>query len=346
AARSRGTAAAVTRPTARRVRRGFGFGDRPFTTTVRSAGETVATALTGITRKRPRRVRTSSREVAWGSTSCKSSSTMPCAPPPTPATPSRGGTQSRAPGPRPSTRVAAMIPSSHRRRDASVRDDRRNRGFLRDLDIERRAGKAVRFDPDPAVDAAHELAADVEAESRPADAAGRLEGQAVEPLEDQPLLALRDAGTGVADREAHMLVHGLERYLDRPTVGRVLDGVLDHVPEHLAELAGIGRDGGNVVRREEQDLDRFRQVRARGVDLELGDLARVAARDRRAELAGVELACDQQVVDDLRQAARLVDDHVDELVVHFVAEVDVVAPERERGAVDRSERPAQLVRNG
>src|SRR5436305_8489771 len=89
------------------------------------------------------------------------------------------------------------------------------RRFLRDLDVERGAGAPVGLDPDAAVDAADELAADIEAEPRAADAAAHVRIEAVELLEDPPLLALRDAETGVRDREADMAAVRLERDVDR-----------------------------------------------------------------------------------------------------------------------------------
>ena len=55
------------------------------------------------------------------------------------------------------------------------------------------------------------------------------------------------------------------------------------------------------------------QMRLRRVDLELRDRARVAALDVRAELAGVELAREQEVADDLREPVRLLRDHLEQL---------------------------------
>src|SRR5207245_6725605 len=75
----------------------------------------------------------------------------------------------------------------------------------RQLDVEgRAAAETGRVDPDPAVHAVHELAADVEAEAGPADAAGHVRVEPVELLEDPPLLRgrapearLRERDTGV-----------------------------------------------------------------------------------------------------------------------------------------------------
>ena len=64
------------------------------------------------------------------------------------------------------------------------------------------------------------------------------------------------------------------------------------------------------------------------------------------ELAGVELAREQELVDDVRETVGLLGDHVEQLVVQLRLELDIVAPERQRRAVDRGERRAQLVRHG
>ena len=53
-----------------------------------------------------------------------------------------------------------------------------------DLDVEDRAVAVVRLDPDPTIDAAHELPADVEAQARSADPARHVGIEPVELLED------------------------------------------------------------------------------------------------------------------------------------------------------------------
>ena len=71
-----------------------------------------------------------------------------------------------------------------------------------ELDGERRARALVGLDPDAAVHAAHQLAADVEAEPGAADAAGEVRVEAEELLEDAAVLGGRDAEPLVADEEA------------------------------------------------------------------------------------------------------------------------------------------------
>src|SRR5204863_5309934 len=112
----------------------------------------------------------------------------------------------------------------------------------RDLDVEGRAGLALRLDPDTAVDPADELPADVEAETGAADAAGHVGVEAVELLEDPALLGRRDAQAVIGDGEADVALARLDGHGDRAAVGGVLDGVVDEVPEHLAELSGVGGD--------------------------------------------------------------------------------------------------------
>src|SRR5690349_5015876 len=72
---------------------------------------------------------------------------------------------------------------------------------LGDLDVEGRAAVTVRLDPDAAVDAANELAADVETQPGAADPARHVGVEAEELLEDAPLLRGWDPEALVDDRE-------------------------------------------------------------------------------------------------------------------------------------------------
>src|ERR1700675_3021569 len=91
----------------------------------------------------------------------------------------------------------------------------------RQLDGERRAASPVRGDPDTAVHAVHELAADVEAEAGAADAAGQVRVEPEELLEDSRLLCLRDAETLVFDLEADPAARLLQQDPHPAAVGRV-----------------------------------------------------------------------------------------------------------------------------
>src|SRR5207253_1234049 len=146
------------------------------------------------------------------------------------------------------TRGARKNACSGRGRDPAVTCHGRRRRLLRDLHDEGRAGGSVRFDPDSAVDPAYELPADVEAEPGAADAAAHVRIEAVELLEDPPLLARGDTEAGVRDREADVAVVRLERDLDRTTLRRILDRVLDQVRDHLPELPRVGRHRSQLVR--------------------------------------------------------------------------------------------------
>jgi hypothetical protein len=74
-----------------------------------------------------------------------------------------------------------------------------------------------------------------------------------------------------------------------------------------------------------------------------GELAGVAALDRDPHLTRVEAACPEDVVDDPREAVRLARDDLEQAVALRLLEPHVVALQRQRGAVDRRERRAQLV---
>src|SRR5207253_3454464 len=53
---------------------------------------------------------------------------------------------------------------------------------------------------------------------------------------------------------------------------------------------------------------------------------------------GAELACEQKVVDDRGEPVGFLRDHLEQLLVQLRLEIDVVAPEGQRSAVDRRER--------
>src|SRR5947207_12493152 len=67
---------------------------------------------------------------------------------------------------------------------------------------------------------------------------------------------------------------------------------------------------------------------------------------RSVDLAGVQLACEEEVVDDLGEARRLLGDDAEQPLLQARLEVDVVSSERHRRAVDGGEGRAQLVRHG
>src|SRR5918911_4925210 len=95
----------------------------------------------------------------------------------------------------------------------------------------------------------------------------------------------------------------LERDPDVSAVRGVLHGVVDEVRENLAQLALVGGDGRDLVRTiGEVEPRSLRQMRPRRGDDGLDELPRLAALDSHVERAGVELAREQEVVDDLGEA--------------------------------------------
>ena len=77
-----------------------------------------------------------------------------------------------------------------------------------------------------------------------------------------------------------------------------------------------------------------------------GDLLGVALGQLELDRVGVELARQQDLIDDPCEPGRLGLDHLEELRPVVVAQLDVVTPQRADGAVDGRERRAQLVRGG
>src|SRR5581483_12033505 len=121
---------------------------------------------------------------------------------------------------------------------------------LRERQVEREGRAAARLGrhPDPAVHAPDELLADVEAEPGAADPSRHVGVEAVELVEDSPLLRVRNPEPLVADGEPYVLPLTRDLDLDDAAVGRVLDGVVEEVDEHLPDLVRIARDGRRRLR--------------------------------------------------------------------------------------------------
>ena len=142
-----------------------------------------------------------------------------------------------------------------------------------------------------------------------------------------------------------MLVR-LDADLDRPTVERELDSVVDQVREHLSHLVRIREHRRQVVRGKQVDANRRRQVRAVRLDGAERTDGRVDRLERHVDAAGVEATRPEDVVHDPRQAVRFVGDDVQKPFTPVVAELHVVALQRHRRSVDGGEWRAQLVRGG
>ena len=179
----------------------------------------------------------------------------------------------------------------------------------RKLDDERRRLVGQRLDPDLAAVGLDEPAHDREAEAGAA-VAGGLGAGAVERLEDPLALGLRDAGAAVdeAQQDAPADVAGADR--DR-VAARVAVGVLEQVRERPLELGGVGADRRQVG--VDRDLER-RPAGGRGRRSRRRATSSIE-RPLGVRLGGVGLQPREveQVVDQPREAARLVGDRGGEL---------------------------------
>ena len=169
--------------------------------------------------------------------------------------------------------------------------------------------------------------------------------EAIELLEDPLLLAQRDAQALVADGEPHGVGVGLHPELDAPTLRRVLDRVVDEVGQHLARALGVA--------------GHLRQHRGnRHVDRRVASQAQPCRRGRRpdellgierlgddTERAAVELAGEQDFLHEAGEPLRLDRDHVEQVVPGLLVQVLLPLEQRHRGAVQRGQRRAQLVRD-
>ena len=123
-----------------------------------------------------------------------------------------------------------------------------------------------------------------------------------------------------------MAADRLQADADVAAAGRVLDRVVHEVREHLAKLPLVGGDGRDgLFRLHELDGDASREVRAGRVHDAACKLGRVAVFDVHGQRAGVELAREQQVVDDLSESRGFLVDHSQELLLQRRLEHDVLA---------------------
>src|SRR6266496_415664 len=138
----------------------------------------------------------------------------------------------------------------------------------REGEVELRPGAGLGLDPDPPAVTLDDLLADGEA-----DAGAGVLGASVQPLEDDedPVQILRvDADPVVAHLEAPLLAMGDGGDVDRRRLAgpAELDGVSNEVLEHLAEAAGVPREGGEGAagHRRVALLDRGSQVEERLIE--------------------------------------------------------------------------------
>src|SRR3954453_4428062 len=174
---------------------------------------------------------------AWRRSSCRAcSSASPAAT--SPAARARPARASASRSPRPTTAPPAASSATRRPSRAA----RASRCRYRQLEAEARAFAFARVAPDGAVHPPHQLPRDVEPQAGAAHAARQVRVDAVELVEDPPLLARRDAEPVVDHAEADRVVTPGDLQLDRPAVVRVLDRVVDEVRQDLADLVRVAEN--------------------------------------------------------------------------------------------------------
>jgi len=161
-----------------------------------------------------------------------------------------------------------------------------------------------------------------------------------EALEDLVLCAIGDARPVIADRDAHLVVIGLESDFDRCARGRMDGCVGEQVGNHLPQLMGVAED---LRRVRSGEGDAAVGCGGAGVLARIGDqLAEIdALTERLAHL--VEAGEAEQVVDHHAHPHRLLLDPPHRHL-HVLGLLRGTHPEHLRVAADRGERRTQLVR--
>ena len=136
------------------------------------------------------------------------------------------------------------------------------------------------------------------------------------------------------------------RDVDRAAVRRVLDGVVEQVREDLAQLVRVGGDRRHVRARPRGRASRFPgRCARRGSTTADASSRRVAALDLDVQRARLEPAHPEDVVDDPREPLGLGGDDVEQPLTLRARARHRRALKGQRGAVDRRERRAELVRD-
>src|SRR5205823_7064606 len=169
--------------------------------------------------------------------------------------------------------------------------------------------------------------------------------EAVELVEDPLALRARDAEPLVGHLDLALAVLRIDPDLDLAALGRVLDRVVDEVDEHLPELVRVAEDRADAVALD-AERDPVGQVERGRLEHPRGDLHRVAGLEIDLDGVGVELAREQDLVDELGEPDRLVLDDLEEGEAVLLAQLDVLPAKGANGSVDGGERRAQLVRSG
>ena len=217
----------------------------------------------------------------------------------------------------------------------------------RQLEREGRAARPAPTRPDPAAHAADDLAADVEAEAGAADAAREVRVEAEELLEDPLVLGGRDAEPAVADGEADAPV---TRRRARARRGRRSG---EYLTAFSTRFTSTCRSPSASAATCGPAPARSARARCRPA----GASPRPRATARAISVASVRPIETVAAPESSRLASRMSltirasrsdsPEITSSIPSSLVAlEHDVVAPQRHRGAVDRGERRAQLVRDG
>ena len=183
------------------------------------------------------------------------------------------------------------------------------------------------------------------AETAAADAAAHVRVDAVELLEDQPLLGNRDAETLVADGDIEVPVTYLQVDLNASS----RRGVLDRVRDDSSRPAATGRGPPAPAAATSTQRARAATVRPRAPERPRPRRRRAARRRRArspAPARGVDPACEQDVVDHPGQSVRLLGDESKQMLEDLGSGDDVLALQGLGGAVDGRERRPELVGDG
>src|SRR3954451_9281991 len=167
------------------------------------------------------------------------------------------------------------------------------------LEGEGRALARLRLDPDAPVHRLDELAADVQAEARSADAPPLVGIQSIELVEDPLLLAYRDAEALILDAEAKPVAHCSEPHLDSPPGRRVLDRVVEQIEQHLARALAIPMRLRHHRRHDNVDRRLLPHPRPPYGHDSPHDLLWVERVRDHAERPAVELGRDQDLLDEV-----------------------------------------------
>ena len=144
---------------------------------------------------------------------------------------------------------------------------------------------------------------------------------AVEALEDAAVLAARDAGAVVGDRQLDVAVVGATAQVDAAVVAAVLGGVLEQVEQRLAEHGAVGEDRRQVARHVGGEGDVLLQAdRLEGAQRRVDHAAHplgLAVVDHRPRLHAAEV---EQAADHHAEPLGLVIEHLEALAALLVGE--------------------------